>query len=335
MKKYLLPQDGTFYKANLHCHSTVSDGDWTPEEIKTKYMQMGYSIVAYTDHNVFVPQNNLTDEYFLALNGLEYNVDEDPLLPKNKKTCHFCFIALSPDTIIQPCWHREKYHNTGLERRSSHLVIFDKSKPDYERTYDAECISNMMNIGRSNGFFVTYNHPVWSEEGYSQYIHYKGMHAMEICNYCSVAAGYDDHNSKEYDEMLRAGKHIYCVATDDNHNHNGDNDSFGGFTMIKAINLNYTSVTDALIKGQFYASEGPLIHELWYEDGKVHITFDPAKEVRITKGIRGATNRIAKDGSPLTKACFDIAADDIYFRITVKNNEGKCAYTNAYFVDEL
>ena len=34
MKKYLLPQNGSFYKANLHCHSTVSDGRWSPEEIK-------------------------------------------------------------------------------------------------------------------------------------------------------------------------------------------------------------------------------------------------------------------------------------------------------------
>ena len=33
MKKYLLPENGNFYKANLHCHSTFSDGKWTPEEL--------------------------------------------------------------------------------------------------------------------------------------------------------------------------------------------------------------------------------------------------------------------------------------------------------------
>ena len=33
MKKYLLPENGQFYKANLHCHSTVSDGHLTPEEM--------------------------------------------------------------------------------------------------------------------------------------------------------------------------------------------------------------------------------------------------------------------------------------------------------------
>ena len=34
MKKYLLPESGNFYKANLHCHTKVSDGAMTPEEVK-------------------------------------------------------------------------------------------------------------------------------------------------------------------------------------------------------------------------------------------------------------------------------------------------------------
>ena len=34
MRKYLLPEEGHFYKANLHCHSNISDGSLTPEQIK-------------------------------------------------------------------------------------------------------------------------------------------------------------------------------------------------------------------------------------------------------------------------------------------------------------
>ena len=34
MKKYLLPENSNFYKANLHCHTTISDGRLTPEEIE-------------------------------------------------------------------------------------------------------------------------------------------------------------------------------------------------------------------------------------------------------------------------------------------------------------
>ena len=39
MKKYLLPEGGNFYKANLHCHSNVSDGALSPAELKKIYME--------------------------------------------------------------------------------------------------------------------------------------------------------------------------------------------------------------------------------------------------------------------------------------------------------
>ena len=32
MKRYLLPPEGNLYKANLHCHSTVSDGTSPPRK---------------------------------------------------------------------------------------------------------------------------------------------------------------------------------------------------------------------------------------------------------------------------------------------------------------
>ena len=76
MRKYLLPENGNYYKANLHCHSTISDGGLTPKQIKEIYMSRGYSIVAYTDHQLFVRHNDLTDENFLALNGYEADVTE-------------------------------------------------------------------------------------------------------------------------------------------------------------------------------------------------------------------------------------------------------------------
>ena len=62
MKHYLLPETGNFYKANLHCHSTCSDGQWTPEELKEQYMKQGYSIIAYTDHQLMYNHSYLTDE---------------------------------------------------------------------------------------------------------------------------------------------------------------------------------------------------------------------------------------------------------------------------------
>ena len=55
MKKYVFPEVGNFYKANLHCHTTFSDGVLTPEQVKELYLANGYSIVAYTDHDNLLP----------------------------------------------------------------------------------------------------------------------------------------------------------------------------------------------------------------------------------------------------------------------------------------
>lgn len=43
------------------------------------------------------------------------------------------------------------------------------------------------------------------------------MNAMEIVNHECCELGYPEHNERVYDDMLRGGKRIYCVATDDNH----------------------------------------------------------------------------------------------------------------------
>ena len=40
------------YKANLHTHSTFSDGEFTLPDMVEKYYDMGYDILAMTDHGV-------------------------------------------------------------------------------------------------------------------------------------------------------------------------------------------------------------------------------------------------------------------------------------------
>ena len=75
MRKYLLPEKGNFYKANMHAHTCLSDGRNTPEEVKEIFKSMGYSIVAYTDHNVFVDRSHLCQPDFLALNGVELDIN--------------------------------------------------------------------------------------------------------------------------------------------------------------------------------------------------------------------------------------------------------------------
>ncbi len=340
MKQYLLPQNGNDYKANLHCHSTLSDGSLTPEQIKDAYKEQGYAIVAYTDHDIMIDHSDLADENFLPLRGYEMEINEEKSRPHPRKTCHMCLIAIEPDNFKQVCWHRERYL-FGNAPEYKELVQFDESLPDYVREYSVEGISEMMQMGRDNGFFVTYNHPGWSLENYEQYANYRGMHAMEICNYGCYEMGYEDYNPKVYDDILRTGNRIFCIAADDNHNRTAagnpwSHDSFGGFTVIRADRLDYRTVTRALEQGNFYASMGPEIHELYIEDNKVHITCSPAKHIRLHCGARHSRQIHAEDGKYLTEATFELHPEtDIFFRLSVENEKGLRANTNAYFCDAL
>ena len=342
MKTYLLPSEGCFYKANLHCHTNYSDGKKTPAEIKEIYQRLGYSIVAFTDHDVLIPHDELTDAHFLALHGVEVELTEGVEIPgPYRKTCHICLIGLEPENITQPCWHRTLYQTRyyyGNAKNHVDEVRFDESEPDFEREYTPSCVNRVLQTAREKGFFVTYNHPTWSLETYADYMQYEGMHAFEIMNGGALTEGFDDYNPRVFDDFLRGGKRLYCIGADDNHNARPEEDRHWdagvAFTMIKATSLDYRTVTRALEAGHFYASEGPEIFELYYEDGRAYVKCSAADRIICTYGSRKGSVRYAYE-APLSEADFEIPADCIYFRITVIDAKGYHACTNAYFVDDL
>ena len=330
MKKYFLPEKGNFYKANLHLHSKISDGALTPEEWKEKYMARGYSILAYTDHDTFVTHNDLTDEHFLALNGYELALGATG----GKKTCHLCAIRLTNSEELPACL-------------SDGLWILDKqNKPRPTGTvgyyngqnlsYTGECISRICQDHVDSGFFVTYNHPTWSGEIYTDYISYNNMHAMEMVNYSCVVGGDEEYNARVYDDMLLAGKRIYCIDTDDAH---GEYGAYGGFTVIKAEKLEYNAVMDAMLKGHFYASEGPEIKEFYYEDGYMVIKTSPVREISAhflgARLGRKAKRVYAKEGEYVTEMRVAMDSEAVAFRFTAIDERGKHANTNAVFTDTL
>ena len=71
MKKVLIDQKKKQFKANLHCHSTMSDGALTPEQLKAEYKNHGYSVLAITDHEHLVSYQQLNDADFLFITGYE------------------------------------------------------------------------------------------------------------------------------------------------------------------------------------------------------------------------------------------------------------------------
>ena len=346
MKQYLLPPDGGAFKANLHCHSTVSDGRLTVGEIKEHYMKNGYSVIAYTDHDVLVPHDELNEEgRFLALHGYEMEVNEEgfgglksgDLTFGSAKTAHICLIAKSPDNLTQVCYNKDRYI-WGNALAYKPQLSFESD--DYIRRYSHEGVSEMIRLGREHGFFVTYNHPTWSMESYPDYSGYEGMHAAEIWNTGCERCGFPEYNDHCYDDLLRQGKRIFCTATDDNHNgaplDSPLSDACGGWVVIRCAKLEYECVTDALERGSFYSSTGPEIRDFWFEDGEIRVTTSPACRINFITGARHTGAVGAKPGEVVTEASFrPDRARDGYVRVDVVDARGAHADTNAVWMDEL
>lgn len=333
--KYLISNEGSFYKANLHSHSTCSDGRFTPEENKERYKAMGYSVYAFTDHGRLHPQDHLTDETFLALNGLEIGLSSQPDKEAPdynvRKNCDIGLIAPAGVTEIYPYAPKRKLFNPDYNP--------DDPSTAKAPTYSPRYVWDIMRNFREMGYFVTHNHPAWSMERHEDYKHYRGMHALEIMNNGCISTGVFEYNDHVYQQYLERGERIWCIAGDDNHNKLQPgrlDDSFGAWTMIKAKELTYESVMEALFAGSFYASEGPEIKELYVDDeNTLHVVTSPVQWIRISSANRTRKLVIDQNGELVCEAQMELNPNQKFVRVTIFDEHGKYAYSNAYFMDDI
>lgn len=317
-KKFLIPDKGNWYKANLHCHSTVSDGIFTPEQIKDLYKSHGYNIIAYSDHNSLTPHPELKDSDFLPITAMEPGIS--------------CEVNWPIENNIN-CYSKQTYHLNFYSKKEDRDHFFE-----YEKIYTVENINAIIAKANAEGFLVQYNHPRWSQQESNHFTDLKGLWGFEIYNTgCDIefANGYGD---EEYTQLLRRVQNVVPVATDDNHNNypvdDPLSDSFGGFTMIKAENLEYDTVISAMEKGDLYASTGPIINEIYVENGEIHVVTEPCCAVilraqnRLHKAVRSHTDS-------LTHTVFEIKDDYAYVRFELLNTHGNKAMTRAYLKTEL
>jgi predicted metal-dependent phosphoesterase TrpH len=66
-----LPQ---WFRGCTHTHSTLSDGEWPPEQVVAFYRDRGYAFLAVSDHDVFTDLSRFTTPDFLALSSDEVTV---------------------------------------------------------------------------------------------------------------------------------------------------------------------------------------------------------------------------------------------------------------------
>lgn len=316
MKDYRFwPESGNFYKANLHCHTVISDGQLTKEEVKAEYRKRGYSIIAFTDHMIYGWHKELSDENFLAIAGIEVNINETDKPDYNHtKTYHLNFYDQKPETS-----------------KAVPLPEFDIN--------DKEALNKYLEEICEMGFVVCYNHPYWSLQDYDDYKDLKGLFAMEIYNHGCEHDGLYGYQPQSYEEMLRTGQKIFALATDDNHNFfpmgHQLSDSFGGWIMVKAPNLEYDTVMNAITTGNFYWSMGPEIHDAYIKDGVLTVKTSPVKKIYVNQEGRDCYKEVAAPGETITEASFPLRGNEAYVRVVVQDADRNCAGTNPCFLEDI
>ncbi|MBR7181537.1 MAG: CehA/McbA family metallohydrolase [Clostridia bacterium] len=322
---------GKFYKANLHSHSTLSDGRLTPEEAKEAYKSAGYSIYSYTEHGEYHDLRRLDDPDFITLPAyeLDYYKYENPPVAytvdgKEYHThcnIHLNCFALDPDTC------------------QGEVEVFDLngSAPNARRTWEAFSMDDV-NEGirrlKAAGFFVVYNHPHWSNNSWEFYSKLEGLDGIELMNGASHRSSGMDFVPQVYRELGWLGKRMICVGGDDNH---ATHHQFWAWTMIGAQELTHRSVMKALQEGNCYTSAGPEIFELYVEDGEVYVRCSEAQAIYFSTSagyLKGVRRMEQNNDQPVTEAHFSLRGDEYFFQILVEDMRGRYAATRLYYMDE-
>ena len=336
---YLISPNKKQYKANLHCHSILSDGCKTPCELKEMYKEKGYSILAITDHERPYQHQRLSDSEFMLLTGYECYIRPDPdgkYDPYNEEV-HLNLFARDPMNVKMICFNDKYSRYLKRDNAVSSLLRVGSERP---REFTREYINEYIRTARDNGYIVAYNHPYWSMQSEADILSYEGIFSFEICNYSSYVLNYLEYNAPLYDKMLLSGKQIFCHGSDDNHNQYPPEhpcfDSFGAFTMIMPEEFTYGSVISAMEKGDMYASMGPTFNEVSVDGNTLHVECSEVAHVFLYVGSKKPIAIHALPGdAPITSADFNIDPNARYVRVSILDKDGRWADTRGYFPNEI
>ena len=301
---------GTFLKGGLHCHTTRSDGQLTPEETLRYCASQGYDFQALTDHQIYNLTNFAPETGIVLIPGMEYAND----LEHGRGYRCFHTVCIGP----------EKENGNGFSQD-------DKFPWGYEP--DSESYQPMLDEIHAKKNLTILCHPQWSNNSAKYFETQQGNFAMEIYNSGCAMLTDSDSDAAYWDELLGKGIRWYGVATDDAHT---INELCKGWVMVKA-EKNVTSILEALEKGEFYSSCGPEIYDFYVENGKAAIDCSPVSRVRLHCDKH--PNLVITDPEgKITHAEFDIenhwAGLYDYVRISLVDAAGKKAWTNPIFLDE-
>lgn len=281
-------QPGKWFKANLHTHTTASDGTQTLAQQVEAYRKAGYHILAITDHNITTDVHGLGSAGFLVIGGMEFH----PACPATTDPHHI--VALNVP---------HGFSLTGKYPQDANGCILAVKEAG------GECILA---------------HPFWCGHTYEMYRYLTGYVAVEVYNAtCDrMARG---ESETDWCHLLDDGRMIPAVAVDDCH---VDEDLYDGFTMFRMPKLTVECFLEALRTGSFYSSTGPTIRDFRVVGNKVIVRSSPAAKIYLDAQIWHGARKRAAEGKHITQFACKIDPTWQYVRAVVVDDRGRKAWAN-------
>ncbi|CDZ74411.1 Hypothetical protein ING2D1G_0217 [Peptoniphilus sp. ING2-D1G] len=313
MRKTNFNEKGSFYKGNLHCHSTRSDGHLEPDELVEAYKNQGYDFLAITDHNIFSDFKEFNSDDFILIPGVEAN----PTMPTGDYRAYH-YVVFQGD---------QERKNQATKPQFVHGEVLDSPTVNNE-----EEMQNYVDDLHTRGYHVCFAHPFWSRIEYDEILYLNNLDSVEIFNFCSQISENMGESNVCCDALLRNNKKLWFLAVDDNHNifplSHQLNDSFGGFIVVKSEKLSVDDIAKNIAEGSFYASQGPEIKDFYVEDGEIHFKCSPCEKIYFNGDIRQIHAFVSDGKELLTEASAPLHKNQKYVRVECYDTEGKKAYTN-------
>lgn len=298
-------------KGALHVHTTRSDGDFTPEKQIKCYHENGYDFMAITDHRLYNYKNYAPEIPMTIIPGFEF----ENVFETHNGFRQFHTVCIGP----------EKSKGNPYEQDQEIPAGTAKDQFEYQKYLDEL---------HANGNMTIYCHPEYSGTPSRFFEKMQGDFAMEIFNSGSFVYSNMDKDASYWDELLGQGKKLFGVAADDCHT---VYERCMAWVMVNADN-NVDSILDALKNGAFYSSTGPEIYDMYVEGDNLIVECSPARKIRCTCDNSRFRN-IYPGGDKnqpgtITRGEFELDGEP-YVRVTVIDRNGKYAWSNPIFLDDL
>jgi hypothetical protein len=298
-----------WYKGNIHTHTTESDGDEEPEKVVGWYRRHGYDFLVLSDHNHLTildyAEGQRRFKRPLMVPGEELSIR----LASGTVPVHINGIGIT--RLVEPIDAGDVVSTLQANVEAIHQAggIASINHPNYQWAFDHDAIKQVV-----------------------------GANLLEIFNGVHVTNvdGAPGRSSYEeiWDGVLSAGRAIFGVAADDSHNYSDfgpDRANPGrGWVVVRAETLSSDAIVDALAAGDFFSSTGVGLSKLDVSEEQISIAIEPDQDTEFATAFTGLDGKLLHEEAGMA-ATYDIRGDEGYVRATVRDTNGKKAWTQPVF----